>query len=84
MLHATFAEGTPPHFLKGEIVDTVLQTNQTLSKARKHAFFLKKWEGLILISLPLIVVSGTYLPIEMLSTPSWLYRDICALRNNSH
>ena len=46
MLHATFAEGTPPHFLKGEIVDTVLQTNQTLSKARKHAFFLKKVGGL--------------------------------------
>ena len=35
-------KGTPPLFLKGEIVDTVLQTNQTLSKARKRAFFLKK------------------------------------------
>ena len=38
MLHATSAEGTSPHFLKGEIVDTVLRTNQTLLKARKHAF----------------------------------------------
>ena len=48
MLHATSAEGIPPtpHFLKGEIVDTVLRTYQTLLKARKHAFFLKKAGGL--------------------------------------
>ena len=46
----------PPHFLRREIVDTVLRTNQTLLKTRKHAFFFWKWDGLILISLPLIVV----------------------------
>ena len=42
MLHATSAQATAPHFLKGEIVDTILRTNQTLLKARKHAFFKKK------------------------------------------
>ena len=31
----------PPHFLRREIVDTVLRTNQTLLKTRKHAFFFK-------------------------------------------
>ena len=31
----------PPHFLEREIVDTVLRTNQTLLKTRKHALFLK-------------------------------------------
>ena len=45
MLHATSAQATAPHFLKGEIVDTVLRTNQTLLKARKHAFFFFKKVG---------------------------------------